>query len=542
MLNQRLPRSELEQTLKEYINSVDFILKEISDLDTSVIFDKDLMGKLHHALNIPNYANSDFRKNLLKHADEGDLKKFMITIGLAESTITNEEILQLISKAASFSWGDNKETKAFAEIFGYEQSIIPKYVTKSETIEKIKVSEKPLKTLKEYQTKIFFESTKLVENPWTRFIIRMPTGAGKTRTALEVVSHFLNTGLEKDEKRQVVWIADREELCEQAIEAMQEIWPHIGKEELTLYRAWGGAKIEKFEDFSFIVATYQTLNSMLKNNKQFPTPHLVISDEAHNVLAPTHQEALRKLEENGTRIVGLTATPVRGIDTSENKKLQEYFNDQLIEIDSGEINAIEFLQGEGYLSHYIPTTIPSNRQFNLSTDQRRKFEVERDLPSGLLDEIASDNERNIKIAEILRDLKEENSQILYFAPNVKQSKFMCALLLALGAKAAHVDGSSPSAYRKDVVEKFRKGEINFIFNYNVFSTGFDAPNIDVVFIARPTTSIVLHQQMIGRGMRGPKMGGTETFKLFRVVDDLPAIDLADEYFSEIWNPEIIKTE
>ena len=534
MLNQRLPRSELEQSLKEYINSVDFILKEISYLDSSIIFNKDIMGKLHHALNISNYANSDFRKNLLKHANEVDLKKFMITIGLAKSTITNEEMVQLIPKAASFSWGDNNETKSFAEIFGYEQNIIPKYWTKNETREKIKASEKPLKTLKEYQTKIFFESIKLVENPWTRFIIKMPTGAGKTRTALEVVSHFLNTGLEKDEKRQVVWIADREELCEQAIEAMQEIWPHIGKEELNLYRMWGGAKIEKFEDFSFIVATYQTLNSMLKNNKSFPTPHLVISDEAHSVLAPTHQGALRKLEENGTRIVGLTATPIRGIDTSENQKLQEYFNGQLIEIDSGEINAIEFLQGEGYLSHYIPITVPSNRQFNLNMHQRRKFEDERDLPSGLLDEIAADNKRNIKIAEILKDLKEKNSQVLYFAPNVKQSKFMCALLLALGAKVAHVDGNSPSAYRKDVVEKFRRGEINFIFNYNVFSTGFDAPNIDVVFIARPTTSIVLHQQMIGRGMRGPEMGGTETFKLFRILDELPAIDLADEYFSEIW--------
>ena len=73
-----------------------------------------------------------------------------------------------------------------------------------------------------------------------------------------------------------------------------------------------------------------------------------------------------------------------------------------------------------------------------------------------------------------------------------------------------------------------------VFNYGVFSTGFDAPNIDVVFIARPTKSIVLHQQMIGRGMRGPKMGGTSEFQLYRIVDDMPEIDLADDYFTDIW--------
>ena len=124
--------------------------------------------------------------------------------------------------------------------------------------------------------------------------------------------------------------------------------------------------------------------------------------------------------------------------------------------------------------------------------------------------------------------------MLYFAPSIEQSKFMCMLLIATGARAAHVDGNTPAPYRRDVIAKFRKGKINTICNVGVFSTGFDAPNIDVVFIARPTKSLVLHQQMIGRGMRGPKMGGTKQFQLYRVVDNMPEIDLADEYFTDIW--------
>ena len=134
------------------------------------------------------------------------------------------------------------------------------------------------------------------------------------------------------------------------------------------------------------------------------------------------------------------------------------------------------------------------------------------------------------IAESLLDLQKEEKQVLYFAPNVEQSKFMCMLLLAQGAKAAHVDGTSPMEYRRDVISKFKDNKINF----DVFTTGFDAPNIDVVFIARPTKSLVLHQQMIGRGMRGRRMGGTTQFDLYRIVDNMPEIDLADDYFTDIW--------
>ncbi len=541
MLNENLPHSVLENFLNEYINRIDFLLKEIQpETQIDIINNKQLMGTLHHSLNISNYSKPEFRKQLLSRASRTELLIFLRRVNLIESTsVKDEEIPKLVEKASQLPWGDNDKTKAFVEVFRYEKNLIPKEVKPNPEHEICYSVESPLKILKEYQSKIFFQSLELVENPWTRFIVKMPTGAGKTRTATEIICHFINDRNDEDVK-QVVWIADREELCDQAVESMKEIWPHLGKKDLNIYRLWGNRSNEKFENPSFIVATYQKLNSVLKNGQTFPEPHLVISDEAHNVLAPTHQNVLRKLEEHGTRIVGLTATPVRDIDSIENQKLRKYFHEQIIEIDSGDRNAIEYLQGEGYLAHYIPKTIQSERVYRLSSEQRRQIEEEKDLPAGLLDTIAEDDKRNAIIAEQLLKLMEEDSQVLYFAPSVEQSKFMCAILLTMGAKAAHVDGTTPLDYRRDVIAKFKTGEIKFIFNYNVFSTGFDAPNIDVVFIARPTKSIVLHQQMIGRGMRGPKMGGTETFRLYRVVDDMPEIELADEYFSEIWNPEIVK--
>ena len=103
-----------------------------------------------------------------------------------------------------------------------------------------------------------------------------------------------------------------------------------------------------------------------------------------------------------------------------------------------------------------------------------------------------------------------------------------------GINAVHIDGSTPHEYRRDCIKKFKTADVDIICNCDVFTTGFDEPKIEVVVIGRPTKSIVLHQQMIGRGMRGPKMGGTKEFDLYKINDDLPGIDLANTLMGDSW--------
>ena len=142
------------------------------------------------------------------------------------------------------------------------------------------------------------------------------------------------------------------------------------------------------------------------------------------------------------------------------------------------------------------------------------------------------------ITKKLLELTSQRKHILVFGANLKQSKLLCGILIALGYSAVYVDGDSPPNYRKDVVRKFKNGEIQFIFNFGVFTAGFDAPNIDAVVITRPTRSIVLYGQMIGRGMRGVEIGGTEEFQLVDVIDDIISehcgLDNVYEYFSDYW--------
>jgi DNA repair protein RadD len=113
---------------------------------------------------------------------------------------------------------------------------------------------------------------------------------------------------------------------------------------------------------------------------------------------------------------------------------------------------------------------------------------------------------------------------------------VCALLSYFGVKAAHVDGATGSQRRSAILQAFKSGDIQVICNFGILTTGFDAPQIDVVFISRPTTSIVLYSQMIGRGLRGPKLGGTAGCRLIDVRDNIEGFAGNDlyEYFEEYW--------
>lgn len=533
MINENLPHGELVAGLGEYIDRIDYVLSELGmGSGRSIVDDRKILGQLHHAINISNYGKSEFREQLLRRAGRRRLEIFLRRANLADSLNDDTDTAKLVRMAARLPWGNNEHTRAFVETFGYEGGLVPEETGDVPPHEACSSYGDPLKTLKEYQTGIFFDSMNRVAIPWSRFIIKMPTGAGKTRTAMETVCHFL-----RDDAgagfRQVLWIADRDELCEQAIESVKHVWPHVGGETLNIYRLWGSRRHSELKNPAFIVATYQTLRNVVGEKESILEPDLIVTDEAHNVLAPTHKRTLDRLIRKRTRVMGLTATPVRG-DDIESSKLIEFFRDEILEIDSGDMNTIEYLQGQGYLSDCVPVSVKSHREYRLTEKERKEMEQDRDLPPGLLDRIARDDRRNIIIAEHLRELHDKGSQVLYFAPSIDQSKFMCMILMAMGAKVAHIDGNTPAPYRRDIIAKFRKGTTNAICNFGVFSTGFDAPNIDVVFIARPTKSLVLHQQMIGRGMRGPAMGGTKQFLLYRVVDDMPEIDLADEYFTDIW--------
>ena len=191
--------------------------------------------------------------------------------------------------------------------------------------------------------------------------------------------------------------------------------------------------------------------------------------------------------------------------------------------DKGILSNAKFISLEG-----------STVQNILTKNEIFKLQSENKVPEKIKDILTNDFRRNAIIFDKLLTLLKENKKILFFGTSLKHSKLMTSLISLKGFKAAHVDGNS-GKYRSSIIKSFKKGEIQLLCNYGVLSTGFDDPKIDVVFMARPTQSIVLYSQIIGRGLRGPKIGGTDRCEIVTVFDnilDLPRNNEIYSYFDD----------
>jgi superfamily II DNA or RNA helicase len=185
---------------------------------------------------------------------------------------------------------------------------------------------------------------------------------------------------------------------------------------------------------------------------------------------------------------------------------------------------------------YVPIISPL--ELELTTSQKKSLETTFDFPPGFLKKVGSSNIRNIEILKKLISSCKEGRKILFFSCTVAHSKFIMSMLIYFGINAAHVDGSTSNPRREQVISEFKDGDIQVLCNYGVLTTGFDAPNTDEVFISRPTNSVVLYSQMIGRGLRGPRIGGTDRCRISDVKDNIQGFgDQVRVYhwFEEFWD-------
>ena len=167
------------------------------------------------------------------------------------------------------------------------------------------------------------------------------------------------------------------------------------------------------------------------------------------------------------------------------------------------------------------------------------FKETMQLPESFLKRVGEDIGRNTLImAHIIKLVENFGKKPLIFTSSKDNSDFLATLLVYRGIKAKSVTGETSFTDRQKAVEDFRNNNIQALLNYGVFMMGYDDPRIDCIVIARPTTSIVLYSQMIGRGLRGPLNGGTDNCLVVDVIDNInnqPDIDLANDYFQEYWN-------
>ena len=374
-----------------------------------------------------------------------------------------------------------------------------------------------------------------------RGLLYLPTGAGKTRVTVEAVLRLLKAG---DIEAPVLWIAQSEELCEQAITAFAEVWGWMGDERpLDVSRFWSGHELdESNEELQVVVAIDDTLASRL-NEPQYgwlTRPGMVVIDEAHTAGTKTYTEILRTLGLTASRterpLLGLTATPFRGRNEELNRRFVERFGSNRLEALDPE-DPIGELRRRKVLSE-VDYDILSGVSVAVS-DQDAEFRRMREVTKSMLTLIGQDMGRTQNVVDHIQQLLAKNPDwpVLVFAASVASAHTIAALLRLQGVRADSVDGGVRKHERRRVVERFKSGESQVLVNCDLLTQGFDAPKVRALYIARPTFSPNRYLQMVGRGLRGPANGGTDRCLIVNVADTFEQFgeQLAYNEFDYLWS-------
>lgn len=299
-----------------------------SSIDTDSIYTKNNLIKIIYSFfDSSDFSKKELRSEFLSLEKESEINNFCEKINISRNLAFDEKVKRIVSKG----WSDIKFCKAFCEHFDLPETFIPQQKVEYQNFESIPACSSPFKVLKDYQSDISFRAIKALEYRNSRFIIQMPTGSGKTRTAMEIIANSFNS---KKDECIIFWLVYSEELCEQAVESFLDIWKHVGNKGIKLDRAWGKncITITDEDKFVFVVGGFQKLYSQLENDPTLfeslkDRTYLIVVDEAHRVMAPTYKKVTDSLFGMNCRLIGLTATPGRGIDNiEETEKLSEYFN------------------------------------------------------------------------------------------------------------------------------------------------------------------------------------------------------------------------
>lgn len=405
----------------------------------------------------------------------------------------------------------------------------------------------PTYALFEHQRRAANRLGGLLAQPPHRAVLHMPTGSGKTRTSMDLIARELRGGA----PRLVVWLAYSEELCEQTASEFEKAWTYHGDRPTSIFRYWGEHSIDisQLQD-GLLVAGLGKMYASVKKEYGFwariaDRTRLVIIDEAHQAIAETYRAVLELLSERHehTRLLGLTATPGRTWnDVDEDEKLSAFFARNKVSLEvEGYSNPIDYLVEQGYLAKAEFESLTYEGGADLSPHDRARLAESLDVPTSILERLAVDEQRNLLIVSRIEQLTRAHQRILIFATTVEHAEMLAVVLRARGMHANAITGRTAPAERERVIRGFKSnsGEVRILCNYGVLTTGFDAPRTSAAIVARPTKSLVLYSQMVGRATRGPKAGGNAEAKIVTVVDHaLPGFADMSEAFTnweDVWD-------
>ena len=318
--------------------------------------------------------------------------------------------------------------------------------------------------LKEHQLAALRSLEEMRERHQTIALLYHATGTGKTVTA---VSDAIRFG------KRTLFLAHTIELVNQAYDTFKSLWGEVsvGK--------FGDAVKER--DTFVICGSIQSVALNLELFREDEFEYLII-DEAHHASADTYQKVLAYFKPKFT--LGLTATPERADD----KDIIEIFKNTAHKLDIQ--TAVEIGELVPVRCIRIHTNIDLTKvRFNSVQYNIRDLESKIFVP-----------ERNTLIVDTFMEYVSDKRTVIFCA-SVKHAEQIAEMIRGRGVNAAAVSGSMKPSERKEMLAKFQKGEIKAMCACDLLNEGWDCPETEVLFMARPTMSKVLYTQQLGRGMR-----------------------------------------
>jgi DNA repair protein RadD len=451
--------------------------------------------------------------------------------------------LPVLDKYDLLIWLADKHQSIFINAMGYGDL----FETNGASLSSVQgiVAIEPHYPLYEYQQKIVSKVQRLVSNEQSkRCLIHLPTGAGKTRTAINIVCEHLRA----NPKGLVLWLADTSELCSQAAKEFSKAWSSLGNRTIKQYEFYSDTAISLGGiDCGFLVAGLQKLNAvrgkdtakiLYEKLQGFVT--LIVFDEAHKAIAPTYAQTVTDMlgDRSEAILLGLSATPGRKLnsDNDEDMQLSNFFGNNKITMKvSGYESPIKYLVEEGYLAKAEFINIEYSGNKILHADSFSTSVQNAEIRNAL----SEDENRNVELLRVISDEYKNGNSMIVFACSVDHSITLSAMLAFEGIKAYSLDSrfDDPES-RRFKISEYSEGRVKILINYSILTAGFDAPITNVAIIARPTDSLVQYSQMAGRAMRGVRSKGNTDCRIYTVQDDIPAFKSvihAFEHWDELWS-------
>ena len=301
---------------------------------------------------------------------------------------------------------------------------------------------------------------------------QMPTGTGKTYLLTAVIDSFVsNNPMEK------VWIvAHRRELVSQIDETVRKFHSYSASNTSSLLSSVKAMSIQ------WLMRHYDEIEK---------EPGMIVIDEAHHALAKTYKEMWERFPK--AKFLGLTATPCR----LNGKGFTDLFD---VLVQSWDVP--EFIS-KGRLATYDFVSIKSDGVTQRLIDSLQKRGADGDYQNKEMDMLLN---KKPSIERLYRSLEEygKGRKGIVYAINISHAQKITKLYQENGVKAIAIDSKTPATERQQDIETFKKGDIQVLVNVDIFSEGFDCPDVEFVQLARPTLSLAKYLQMVGRGLRVAK--------------------------------------